>query len=226
MEMDQRKKSLHLETAAITSLISIRKSIQETIKNIESRRSFIVDMFVNLANSAIDEIESITQSANNLTLVSINTRNIFELYLILLHIYDNPENQMKWMGQMSTDHRDVINGFCELFDRSPVETKILQDSLSELESLFKKTDMIAGRGFNIRELAENQQLLPDYLAIYKLCSKLAHPTSYKVNGRDAISFANQNQAILKHAAGYFANRFRLKLEEILSPESINEYFML
>lgn len=195
---------ISIEGHAIDALSYVKYEIHEIIRGFTPRQSVRTDMFVALANDVIAEIENILGAGQNITYTSISTRNIFELHLIILHVNSDPENERRWLGQGTTDHKDVVNGFSELFKASKKEVSELQESLAALNEEFEKTDLIAGSGFNIKNLAIKYNLLPDYLAIYKLCSKLAHPTSYKVNMKNAISDSCNFNAVLRHAAGHFS----------------------
>lgn len=69
--------------------------------------------------------------------------------------------------------------------------------------------------FQIKPLADKYGYLNDYLAVYKLCSKLIHPSSLKINLYAEISKDNNYLKIVQKIAVHFSDKltkFALNIE--------------
>ncbi|WP_263833136.1 hypothetical protein [Sulfurospirillum oryzae] len=180
----------------------------ETAKNVISN---FVSMFNNFENSSIKvfvfvnlfkeierELNRFIAGRVDLTLTSIQVRNLFELYLITKHIYDSDEGLDEWLGQMHQDTIEIQNGFIGLLRNH-------HKDISELEEVKNFTDQSLNESpyvcqkkyFNMGVLAGQYGYKNEHLAMHKLCSKLIHPTSIKVNGYSALSADNNYLSILE-----------------------------
>jgi hypothetical protein len=120
-------------------------------------------------------------NAGDLTLVSMCTRNIFELYLILLAVKSSDEHLKSWFGQSHRDAKEVRDGFTKVALKKGLDVSQLRETQNFEDRALEESPYESEKGFNIRELANEHGYLDDYLAVYKLSSKLIHPTSMKVN---------------------------------------------
>ena len=191
------------------------KEIDKFIGDANSQESSVFrNAIINLMSEAYREIDKLISMPTDITFVSISTRNIIETYLISRHVFTDEKWLNHWIGQLHKDAIDVQNGFLELMkkhNKDPSELEAIQQfSVETLE----QSDYESKSGFNMRELAERYGHEEDYLSVHKLCSKLIHPTSMKVNAYDSLT-ANENYSdTLSYVASYFARQMEELIDEI------------
>ncbi len=80
---------------------------------------------LNILKSIVQELFRLINSMDELEYASLHTRNIFELYLILSHIYSDADALVSWYGQIHKDSEQVINGFRKLLVKKSLDTSSL-----------------------------------------------------------------------------------------------------
>jgi len=164
----------------------------------------------NLFREIERELDRFISGRADLTATSIQVRNLFELYLITKHIYSCEKGLNSWFGQMHKDSMDVQNGFIELFRSHNQDVSELEEIRKFIDQSLDDSPYTSKGGFNIKDLAELYGHVNDYSAIHKLCSKLIHPTSIKVNAYSALTENNTYLAILEQVGVFFCQ----KIEEL------------
>jgi hypothetical protein len=154
--------------------------------------------------AACKEIEDLSNNGLELSVVSMQVRNIFELYLTARHIYTDKNALNNWFGQMHRDLVDIQNGFIELLKRKNLDDSKLVEANYYLNQTLAQTTFSSSKSFNLKDLAVKFGYEADYNFVYKLSSKLIHPTSLKVNGYAAL---DENYLLMLHHSGqYFARK--------------------
>lgn len=119
---------------------------------------------------------------NNNSVVTLASRNIFELYLIMLEVNSNEESLYRFYAQLAGD-RDVLNSAfikkCKDADYPLSESDYSMLQKEPIPTIFEN---VTTHPFNIRNLAVVHDYLEDYEFFYKLSSKLIHPSALKVFG--------------------------------------------
>lgn len=182
----------------------------ESLKTSKEVISNFVNMFSNFANSSIKvfvfvnlfkeierELDRFISGRIDLTFTSIQVRNLFELYLITKHISDSEKGLDQWLGQMHQDTKDIQDGFIELLRNHNKDISELKEVKKFTDQSLEESPYSSQKGFNIKTLASKYGYQNDYSAMHKLCSKLIHPTSIKVNGYSALSADNNYLAVLE-----------------------------
>ncbi|MCP4704984.1 MAG: hypothetical protein GY865_10265 [candidate division Zixibacteria bacterium] len=159
-----------------------RKNISKVIGDLALKQDSEINTAVsNILKSIVTELSKLIISINDLDYSSLHTRNIFELYLILTHISSNEEALNCWYGQIHKDSEQVRNGYRKLLVNKGIDTSSL-DEIKEFEDdALRKSPYSSSRNFNISRLAKVHGYEDDYAFVYKLSSKLVHPSSTKVN---------------------------------------------
>ena len=112
-------------------------------------------------------------------------RNIFEINLVLRHLNHGGENLARWMGQLAGDEKQIIQGFLTLSEASDLPAKkVLHDRLDVIDAITTKHNILASGPFNIKAIADQEQMSDEYAGLYKLFSKYVHPSSWLVNASD------------------------------------------
>lgn len=180
-------------------------------------RKFAIE---NLFREIERELDRFITGRDDLTATSMQVRNLIELYLITKHINTSEKDLNSWIGQIHKDHTDVLNGFIELFSSHNKNVTELEAIREFIDQSLDESSYESKGGFNIKYLAELYGYVKDYSAIHKLCSKLIHPTSFKVNAYSALTENDNYLAILEQVGVFFCQRIEELSHEIArSPSS-------
>ena len=166
----------------------------------------------NILEQVSREINGLIKEKNNLFLVSLYVRNIFELLLILKHVDSSHENFKNWIGQMHKDLKDIIDGFNDLCESRNIHIEEFGEIRTNINQSLFEHDFESKHNFNIKNLAEKYGYKNDYEAIFKLCSKFLHPSSLKINGYSGFTEENGFLNILKVAVLFYCK----EIESIIS----------
>lgn len=139
--------------------------------------------YVNLVNRTACEIDRLAGYYPTFTEgAAWSVRNTFEINLIIRHISRNAENMNRWLGQLLGDEKQILQGFLALSAASDLpEKQHFQERLAELDGISARHNIQPNGPFNIRTIAEQEQLGDEYTGLYKLFSKFVHPSSWLIN---------------------------------------------
>jgi hypothetical protein len=162
---------------------------------------------VNISKDLVREVDRLIEHSNDLSIVGLCVRNIFELFLIFIHIKSDENALRDWIGQSHKDITDIQDGLISLLQRSNIESPDLNNSKEDILKSAVAQGVEPKYNFNIKALANKYGYQEYYDAIYKLCSKLLHPSSLKINAYDAMNIENRFQSALIHVGVYFSALF-------------------
>ncbi|MAK50595.1 MAG: hypothetical protein CMG85_15285 [Marinobacter sp.] len=162
------------------------------------------------------EIGRLLQFSDDLTLASLSVRNLFELYLISSHVHSDPKALSKWLGQAHKDSKDVKDGFITLMRKKGFDPKELNELQEFEDQVLAESPFTSNGAFQIRNLAEKYGYLDDYSFIYKLSSKLIHPTSMKVMGHEALKEDSSYLITVLQVGAYFNYKYRELIRDVVS----------
>lgn len=192
-----------------------QKVIKDFLSRFCVRRDSMHDLAMfKLFEEISRELKRFIEGRTDLSTTSLQVRNIFELYLITKHVFTDEKGLNNWIGQMHKDSIDIQNGFIELFSNHNENTAELEEIRKFVDDTLEASPYQSKGGFNIRDLADKYGYLNDYLAIHKLCSKLVHPTSIKVNTYDALIEDDNYLKILEHVGVFFTQKLEKLCHEI------------
>ena len=177
------------------------------------QHSFITTI-CNLMREAEREINRIISNPVDITIVSLGTRNIIELYLISRHIYTETKWEENWWGQMHKDSIDIQEGLVSLLEKHNKDPSEVKNYIEFCDQSLEESQFESKGGFNIRDLAKRYGHDEDYISVHKLCSKLIHPTSIKINAYQAFTENDNYIKTLSYVAVYFAHNIELLTNEI------------
>lgn len=171
---------------------------------------------LHLIKEAYRETNRLLASLNDLTLASLAVRNIFELYLISKHIYSDKKALFSWYGQSHKDSKEVRDGFITLMKKKGLDTSELEAIQKFEDRSLQESPFESKGGFQIRNLAEKYGCFDDYLFIYKLSSKIVHPSSMKVMTYDVLTENRNYLSVVLQVGVYFSQEFSIFLQEIIN----------
>ena len=193
------------------------KAINKAIVNIKNEPATeLYSALIHLLEDSLREIENLSSRKNDLILCSLHLRNIFELNLLLLHIHSDKKALKNWNGQAYKDSKDIQDGFISLLVRKNIDASKLKHIQEFDKKNLDNSPYISKGGFQIKLLAEKFGYLEDYSFVYKLCSKLLHPTSMKVNDYTALTENDNYLNVVLQTGVYFSRKieeFALSLNE-------------
>ncbi len=152
----------------------------------------------NLYREVILEATLLQSSKNQLSLISSAVRNIFELMIIIEYIASSDEAVKMWIGQLQKDALDIHDGLLALFQKHNFKSLALHESREAIIANGGAHAVTPTRPFNLRKVADKFGWLEDYDAIYKLCSKILHPSSIRANLPGAFDKNDDYKSMLVH----------------------------
>ncbi len=196
------------------------KNIDVAIKYLAGKGySTLNNALLGLLSEARRENNRLLTSLDDLTLTSLSVRNLFEIYLISKHIYSDEKALLNWYGQSHKDSKDINDGFISLLKKKGLDTTELESIQKSEDDSLKNSPFESKGGFQMRHLSEKYGYLDDYLFIYKLSSKLVHPSSMKIMTYDVLT-ENTNYFGIVHQIGvYFSQEFSIFLQEVLKQQT-------
>jgi hypothetical protein len=183
--------------------IEILKCFESIVKvnDTDSKRAT-----ASLLNAAIFEIDRLVMARDDLDYLCLHTRNLYEIYLILLHISSDKNHVKEWYGQLHRDVTDITEGFTALLVKYGIDASQLAVSQELADTGLNLSDYESKRPFNIRSLAKKYGELEEYLALYKFCSKFAHPSSAKTNTYGVFAESSDYKGIVLFLGAMYAGR--------------------
>lgn len=182
--------------------------------------------FVNLLSTTSDYLELMKSSLNShISVLAICTRSIYEINIRLRSLIEHQGEMAKWQSEAVTDKIQILEGILSLANDSENvdEQDILKNEIRRLESLVNQYGFpIVKKPDNTGNLANNVGQQDEHKALFKLYSKLVHPSSYLVNCYgDASSI--ENQKILQiHAQLYAHDTISRVCEELSVPYKVSK----
>lgn len=146
---------------------------------------FLLNM--HLFKALNNEILLWLKNLDNGSILTLASRNIFELYLILIEVNQNEYSMKRFFAQLGSDRDELNNAFMNKCEAVGYELSDNDKSIAE-EKLDKSPfENIETHSFRMYHLAKAHGYQEDYNFFYKLSSKIIHPSAYKVFGMDDSS---------------------------------------
>ena len=199
-----------MSKTTVTNLEYISHFARTQIEKRESELGFYLGK---LMSAAQHDIIGLSDLSGDLTSVAIKARNIFEIYLIAQNIVSSNDELKKWIGQMAFDDEALYKGFCSICTKRGFSTKEMDELQEEKRKDYAALNIPSHGGFQMRQLAEKFDHKEDYEAMYSLSSKLAHPSSWRVNGFDHDEGDRNYEEVLKIVARHFVSKLADICEE-------------
>lgn len=118
--------------------------------------------------------------------IALAARNLFECYLLVAYVIDNPSRAKEFISQKAFDELEINEGFLSLTTATTSQTsvKMIQDRMDYIKKLMKSAELTPSRHWNVSHLALQTNNKIEYDAFFKLYSKFVHPSSWLVNSHD------------------------------------------
>ncbi|ETK24515.1 DUF5677 domain-containing protein [Pseudomonas sp. FH1] len=125
-----------------------------------------------------------TSIGNHISILALATRNLYELNLTTRSIIKSKENLNNWNSEAITDKIQVLEGILSIHTASdlPQQRKILTTEINRLKDLRKKYELPEIKTpASAGQVAKDLESTDEHKSLYKLFSKIVHPSSYLVN---------------------------------------------
>jgi hypothetical protein len=159
----------------------------------------------NLYREAMVEANRLKTGKDEIVLTCSAVRNIFELMVIIKYLAGSDEAIKCWIGQLQRDTLDIHDGLVSLFQKHGIRSIELENSRSNVLANGDAHGVSPSKPFRIRDIAKELGLVEDYDAMYKLYSKIVHPSSVRVNLPGAFEKnGNYKDALIHTGVHYLA----------------------
>ncbi|PMZ76950.1 DUF5677 domain-containing protein [Pseudomonas sp. FW305-70] len=172
----------------------------------------------NLFKQSLREINQFSEKRDDLAQTSLNVRNIFEIYIISLHIYSDQDALKCWYGQMHKDLLEINKSFKALLTNRGLDTSEIDKAQALSDAALSSSQYTSKGQFNIKTCATKYGYELHHDFVYKLSSKLVHPTSIKVNFFDVLTEDETYIEVITNIGVHFAKKsedFAMRLAEEL-----------
>ena len=118
--------------------------------------------------------------------MALAARNLFECYLLVAYVIDNPSRAKEFISQKAFDELEINEGFLSLTTTTTSQTSIrmIQDRMDYIKKLMKSAELTPSRHWTVGQWALKTNNKIEYDAFFKLYSKYVHPSSWLVNSHD------------------------------------------
>jgi hypothetical protein len=175
---------------------------------------------VNIAEAVAAFLNVAAQgTTTHISVLALATRNLFELNVRLRDTLRSDEQLKRWHGEAIRDNVELLEGLMRLDNtgENAQSRDVLQKEIDRLHGLQKKYGLPQKGSPPAKNLAVGVGLEDEYNALFKVFSKLVHPTSYLVNN---IKNANTHLMIgllQVHAQIYSADTYSRLMDEFFIP---------
>lgn len=162
-----------------------------------------------------------------LSVLALATRGLYELNLRLRHICVSEEKCRLWMSEAVIDRIQILEGILKLSTRGNMESSRAKiradvDRLNALRKRHKLPDVKAPRSAG--SIAKDVGLEQEHKALYKLFSKLVHPSSYLVNSTGAASYDDFMEILVLHTQLYAWDTYSRICDFVQVPDTVRNAF--
>ncbi|EMD1178444.1 hypothetical protein VP758_005063 [Vibrio harveyi] len=215
------------------SNIELKKNIDKIVKkskfiirwidkNVERTEKSV--LLVNILNSVCDYLEVTKVSINqHISILATSTRSIYELNVRLRTLSDENE-QKKWASEALTDKVQTLEGILSLGNGNErtQERAILEYEITRLKNLAQKYNLpVIKQPASTGNLAKTVEMESEYKGLFKLYSKLVHPSSYLVNYYGNAASVENQKVLQIHAQLYAHDTLSQICEELSIPYEIS-----
>lgn len=158
----------------------------------------------------------------HISAIALATRNLYEINLQTLDILRSSDSLQRWLGEAVTDKIEVFEGILSLdtVDAAVEPHEVIRTEIERLLSLRKKHVLPAARPSGAVEIAKSVGRTEEHKALFKLFSKLVHPSSYLVNNYKDANSDEIAMMLQVHAQLYAWDTFSRICDAVSMPEPV------
>ena len=163
------------------------------------------------------------------SILALATRSLYEINLRTRSVILSEENLRQWQSEVLTDKIQVIEGLLELDTVNTMHTQraTLRAEVERLTALREKYNLPTVRKpLDAGVIANDLGLSREHKALFKLITKLVHPSSYLINDYSNAA-SDETKAILQIQAQVYAwDTFSRICDAVHVPQAIGDLRIL
>ncbi|MFQ2037492.1 DUF5677 domain-containing protein [Aeromonas veronii] len=227
-------------TLGSISLIKSEKEVIKNIKRIEKKYKKLIAWLQGSPNinktTETEIIKNILISTHNylryietgaykeIQLLALGVRSALENLVRYRFIMQNDENLKKWVSESAADYKSIIKGFSSLGDASSKNIKFFEKELIRIDQLHKKYEYPeVKQPQQIKTMAEVAGLIKDYDTIFKVTSKLIHPSSLYINSSASLDNHTYHNILVIHGQLYSLMMYKEICDNLSVPKEISDF---
>ena len=202
VEGDQAALQKHLDKI-IEEIVKISTWVETNIERTE--RKVLLCNFLSSISLYLEVAK--TGLNSHISVLALATRSIYEINLRLRLVTSSEEELKKWASEGVTDNIQVLEGILLLNNEAEniAEKTILNNEIERLKKLIVKYSMpVVKSPESTANIAKIVGFENEHKGLFKLYSKLVHPSSYLVNCYNNAQ-SIENQKILQIHAQLYAH---------------------
>jgi hypothetical protein len=217
------------------SQIELKKNVDKIIKksrfiirwidkNVTRTEKRVI--LVNLLSSTSDYLELMKSSlSSHISVLALCTRNIYEINIRIRSLIEHQDEMAKWQSEAVTDKVQTLEGILSLANESENinEQNILKSEIDRLNGLVQKYGFpVVKQPASTGNLANKVGQEDEHKALFKLYSKLVHPSSYLVNDYGGASSIENQKTLQIHAQLYAHDTVSRVCEQLAIPYEVSK----
>lgn len=191
--------------------------------NIERTAKRVV--LVNLLSSTSDYLKLMKSSLDShISVIALSTRSIYEINIRVRSILELDDEMDKWQSEAVTDQIQTLEGMLSLADdqNHDAQVNILKSEIARLQNLVSKYNLpVINNPVTTGSLAQKVGQKSEHKSLFKLYSKLVHPSSLLVNNYQSAASSENQKALQIHAQLYTFDTMSRICEALNVPPETN-----
>jgi len=154
------------------------------------------------------------------------TRTVFELNVRVRHVLLSPDNLKKWVAETAQDRTELLEAIIGIAEANDPRTEIVRTELNRIASLKLKHHLpeVRKSDTQVATLAREVGLERERKSLFKIFSKLVHPTAYLVNSGNVMTDPQMGDLLLVHFQIYTRDLLKRISDEMgVPPEVISSH---
>lgn len=205
------------------------QSVCDWIRSNSPRNERNVTLFNLLASSAQYLGVASASLESHVSILALATRSLYEINLRTRSVILSEENMRQWHSEAVTDKIQVLEGLLELETVHEMNTQraILRAEVARLSALREKYKLpTVKKPLDAGVIANDLGLSREHKTLFKLITKLVHPSSYLTNDYGNAA-SSETKAILQVQAQLYAcDTFSRICDEVPVPRAFRELHIL
>lgn len=161
----------------------------------------------------------------HISILALATRSLYELNLTIRSVLKDSKNIESWCSEAITDKIQMLEGLLGIQTVSDMSEQryILQTEIERLKNLRGKHQLPTIRSpASAGQIAQKIGLSEEHKSLYKLFSKIVHPSSYLVNDYRNASSIETRMILQIHAQLYAWDAFGRVCEHFNIPNELRD----
>lgn len=179
--MIQHGSSQDIECALLKIRANLIEAAQWVQKNKErDNKNLLLHNFLTAAAPYV-EIAAVNRDGY-VQILALCARSLYEISLLSRYAQKDKLSLEHWAAEAMTDRLEMLKGCRDIDPNDSVgQLQTIQTEIDRLETLANESNLKVSGHLNISELAKFFGKEAEHSSLFKIFSKLLHPTSYLVN---------------------------------------------